>query len=64
MSFKKHPRTKWSLFLIVTLIVSGLLLVRFTTVQAQESTDPEAIVAQAWRLAQESGRYEFRSQIE
>ena len=63
---KSHPQRTFirpAVFFALTGLLA-LLLIQLPTAQADEPATPQETVANAWQLAQDSGRYAFDSQIE
>lgn len=66
MSRHHLQRSKRLFHIFLLFFLTGILLLlvwQLPIVQADASTSPQQLIAQAWQLAQDSGRYAFDSQI-
>ncbi len=65
---KRRPQQKkpsfYALFFISLIGLFSLFVVQLPIAQADNAPSVEETVTQAWELAQDSGRYEFRTQVE
>ena len=64
MNFKRSRTLPRRAVLLALVGVFLLLLMQLPAVFAGDSTEPEQAIAEAWELAQESGRYSFRAEVE
>ncbi|MEM7117131.1 MAG: LamG-like jellyroll fold domain-containing protein, partial [Chloroflexota bacterium] len=61
---RRQPQTKHTLILaFLFFALLSLFTWQLASAQADEALSAEETVAQAWQLAQKSGRYEFRTQV-
>jgi type II secretory pathway pseudopilin PulG len=62
----RSQQSKYLFHALFLLILTGVLLLsvwQSPMAQAEEPVTPQQVIAQAWQLAQDSGRYAFDSQI-